>query len=49
MKCYTGISGSSAGLDHGDVGGVDVDWNHLARVVDQWQVLVNTVMNIRAP
>jgi hypothetical protein len=27
----------------------DMDWIHLARVRDQWRVLVNTVMNIRFP
>jgi hypothetical protein len=26
-----------------------VDWNHMAQDRDQWQVLVNTVMNRRVP
>jgi hypothetical protein len=27
----------------------DVDWMHLAQDTDQWQAVVNTVMNLRIP
>jgi hypothetical protein len=32
-----------------EVGLEDVDWIHLAQDMDQWRVLVNTVMNLQVP
>jgi len=30
-----------------ETGWGDVDWSHLAKDIDQWQDLVNMVMNLR--
>jgi hypothetical protein len=32
-----------------DIAFAGVDWIHLAQDRDRWQVLVNTVMNLRVP
>jgi hypothetical protein len=32
-----------------EVGWESVVWNHLAEDLDQWQAVVNTVMNLRVP
>jgi len=31
----------------GEIGWEGVDWIHLAQDMDQWRVLVNTVMDLR--
>jgi hypothetical protein len=36
-------------LDVKEIGCEDVDWLHVAQDRDQWQVLVNTAMNLRVP
>jgi hypothetical protein len=36
-------------MDLGDMGLVGVDWIHLTKDMDQWWVLVNTIMNLRIP
>jgi hypothetical protein len=36
-------------VDHKEVGREGVDWIHLAQDRDQWQAIVNTVMNIQVP
>jgi hypothetical protein len=36
-------------LDLREIGFGDVDWINLAQDRDRWQVLVNTVMNLRVP
>jgi hypothetical protein len=36
-------------MDLREIGFGDVDWIHFAQVRDRWQVLVNTVMNLRVP
>jgi hypothetical protein len=36
-------------MDHQGIVWKGVDWIHLAQDTDQWQVLVNTVMNLRVP
>jgi hypothetical protein len=35
-------------MDLREIGWEVVDWMHLAQDRDQWQALVNTVMNLRA-
>jgi len=47
--CKKFLSKNSIGRDHSDDQGVTMDWIHLAQDRDQWQVLVNTVMNLRVP
>jgi hypothetical protein len=37
------------GMDFREIGWEGVDWSHLAQDRDQWQALVNTVMNLRVP
>jgi hypothetical protein len=32
-----------------EIGWEDVDWMHVAQDRNQWQVLMNTVMNLRVP
>jgi len=34
-------------LDLGEIGWEDVDWIHLDQDRDQWQILVNVVMNLK--
>jgi hypothetical protein len=34
---------------HGEIGRQGMDWLHLAENRDQWQALVNTVMNLWVP
>jgi hypothetical protein len=34
-------------MDRREIGCEDVDWMHLAQDRDQWQALLNTVMNLR--
>jgi len=36
-------------MDVREVGWEGVDWMHLAQDRDQWQALVNTVMNLQVP
>jgi hypothetical protein len=36
-------------MDLTEIGWEGVDWIHLAQDRDQWRVIVNTVMNFRAP
>jgi hypothetical protein len=36
-------------MDLREIGFGDVDWIHLAQDRDRWQVLVNTVVNLRVP
>jgi hypothetical protein len=36
-------------MDLTEIGCEGVDWVHLAEDRDQWQALVNTVMNLRVP
>jgi hypothetical protein len=36
-------------MDLMEVGWEGVDWIHLAQDRDQWQALVNTVMNLQVP
>jgi len=36
-------------MDLREVGWEVVDWRHLAQDEDQWQTLVNTVMNLQVP
>jgi hypothetical protein len=36
-------------LDLREVGGEGVDWMHLAQDKDQWQAVVNTIMNLHIP
>jgi hypothetical protein len=36
-------------MDLTEIGWEGVDWIHLARDRDQWQAVVNTVMNLRVP
>jgi hypothetical protein len=36
-------------IDLGELGWDGADWVDLAQDTDQWRVLVNTVMNLRAP
>jgi len=36
-------------MDHRDVGWEIVDWMQLAQIRDQWQALVNMVMNLQVP
>jgi hypothetical protein len=36
-------------MDLGEIGWEGVDWIHLAQVMDQWQAVVKTVMNLRVP
>jgi len=36
-------------IDLGEIGLEVVDWIHLTQDRDQWQDLVNTVMNLRSP
>jgi hypothetical protein len=33
--------------DHREIGWDGVNWIHLSQDMDQWRVLVNTVMNLR--
>jgi hypothetical protein len=37
------------GIEFTEIGWVGVGWMHLAQDRDQWQALVNTVMNLRIP
>jgi hypothetical protein len=34
-------------MDFREIGWEDVDWMHLDQDVDQWQALVNMVMNLQ--
>jgi hypothetical protein len=36
-------------MDLRETGWEDVDWIHLVQDRDQWQALVNTVMDLRVP
>jgi len=36
-------------MDLREIGWEGVDWTHLAEDRDQWQALVNMVMNLRVP
>jgi hypothetical protein len=36
-------------MDLWEIGWEGVDWMHLAQDRDQWQALVNMVMNLRVP
>jgi hypothetical protein len=36
-------------MDFREIGWKGMDWIHLAQDRDQWQVLVNTVMNLLVP
>jgi len=36
-------------MDLREIGWEDVDWMHLAWDRDQWQTLVNMVMNLQVP
>jgi hypothetical protein len=36
-------------MDHREIGWGGMDWIDLAQDKDQWQVLVNTVINLRVP
>jgi hypothetical protein len=36
-------------MDHREIGWGGMDWIDLARDMDQWSALVNTVMNLRIP
>jgi hypothetical protein len=36
-------------MDLGEVGWGDVDWIGLAKDMDQWRTLVNTVINLQVP
>jgi hypothetical protein len=36
-------------MDLRETGWEGVDWMHLAQHKDQWQVLVNTIMNLLVP
>jgi hypothetical protein len=36
-------------MDHREIGGGVMDWIDLAQDRDQWNALVNTVMNLRVP
>jgi hypothetical protein len=36
-------------IDLREIGWDDMDWIDLARYMDQWRVLVNTVKNLRVP
>jgi hypothetical protein len=36
-------------MDLGEIGWGGMDWIHLAQDKDQWEALVNTVMNLRIP
>jgi hypothetical protein len=37
------------GMDFREIWWEGVDWMHLAQDMDQWQVLVNMVMNFQVP
>jgi hypothetical protein len=41
--------GNNIKMDLREIGFGDVDWIHLAQDRGTWQVLVNTVMNLRVP
>jgi hypothetical protein len=34
-------------MDHREIGWKDVDWMHMAQDRDQWQALVNPIMNLQ--
>jgi hypothetical protein len=36
-------------MDLREIGWEGVDWIHLAQDRDQWQVVVNTVLNLQVP
>jgi hypothetical protein len=36
-------------MEFSEIGLEVVDWIHLAQESDQWQAVVNTVMNLRVP
>jgi hypothetical protein len=36
-------------IDRGKIGWDGMDWIDLVQDMDQWRVLVNTVMNLRVP
>jgi hypothetical protein len=36
-------------MDPGEVGWGDVDWIRLAKDINRWRALVNSVLNLRAP
>jgi hypothetical protein len=41
--------GNDVRMDLREIGWEGVDWMHLAQDRDQWQALVNTVMNLHVP
>jgi hypothetical protein len=36
-------------MDARNAGWEGVDWSHLADIIDQWQVLIGTVVNLKLP
>jgi hypothetical protein len=44
-----GVDGNNIRMDLREIGWKDMDWMYLDQDRDQWQALVNTVMNFRVP
>jgi hypothetical protein len=45
-KCMQNLSESMMVRDHSEAGWEAVDWSHLTQDRDQWQALVNIIMNL---